>query len=216
MSFPFSFWKFTPLVLKPSIWWVADNVDGAGNAVDMSGNGNNGIQTAVTITNNAAQGHPAFTFNGTTSKFELTNTFNTGTNFSIFVFLKAAADLTNVQTFSGGGTNRQYLAINTLDMLVFFDGTSPVSQSNAIVDSVAFIAIGFVCNAGTGAFYRNGVVVPLAAGAGAAVGSVVTSFGYVLTVFTAFQCLEVVWVPRAMTASEISALTEYWRVKSPF
>ena len=87
MPSPFSFWKWSPRSI-PGLkqWYSAQSVDASGNAVDLSGNANPGLQTNLIVAANVITGLSVFRFNGTSSTMELFR-HHGGVNFSAFAFV---------------------------------------------------------------------------------------------------------------------------------
>lgn len=216
MSFPFSFWKWTPLSIPSLVqWYSADDVaSGTSNAVDRSGSGRTGTNSNVTIVTNVVTGLPVFRFNGTTSRLSYTS-ISAGTNFSAFAFLKATSNVTaaGLITWINAAATNQILCGTAGPKLVCFDGTN-LPASNVLDDFTTFSLIGVVCTAGTCVFYKNGASI----GTGASTVSAITvvDFGAATSFFSAFDVTELVFYTAALNSAQISSVTEYFRSKSPF
>jgi len=217
MSFPFSFWKPNPLSIPGLIQWydAAVVASGTNNAIDRSGAGRTGTNANVSIVAGVtASGLPGFRFNGTTSRFTYTSITST-TNFSAFAFLKCpdAATAAGLIAWINGAATRQIVCGLAGPKIICFDGTN-LPASNVLDDFTNFSLVGVVCTGGNCVFYQNGVNI---GSGGAAVASMaVTNFGAATSFFSAFDCTELVFYTAALTAAQISLLTEYFRAKSPF
>jgi len=138
-----------------------------------------------------------------------------GTNFSAFAFIRTtnATTAASLILWVNGGATNQILVATAGPRQACFDGTHQPT-SNIIDEFTAFSLVGVVCTAGACVFYQNGVSVGV--GGVNVTALTVTNFGAATSFFSTFDCTESVFYTAALTASQISLLTEYFRAKSPF
>lgn len=133
-----------------------------GDATDATGNGHagtlTGSPTATYTTGQDGTSNHALQFNGTSDQFVTFSGISVGSTFTVSLWLNHTSFAISDPSLIINSSGLNGLYYRSTGNIAFFDGS--FEQVSCTIPASAWIHIGFVCNAGTGTFYTNGVAVP--------------------------------------------------------